>query len=87
MAEDLDTSQIADWRSIVTLIVFIVTSKCRMCLSRSYPMRLTLSLSHRYHRTFSLSYPDIRPSNNFERGPGYSECLASDITKAGPLSA
>jgi hypothetical protein len=27
MAEELDTNQIKDWRSIVTLIVFCLTSK------------------------------------------------------------
>jgi hypothetical protein len=29
---DLDTNKIKDWRSIVTLIVFVLTSKPRKCL-------------------------------------------------------
>jgi Na+/H+ antiporter NhaD/arsenite permease-like protein len=39
---DLDTSAIKDWRSIVTLIVFILTSTCPTC-SHIYTSSLTVS--------------------------------------------
>jgi hypothetical protein len=36
-AVDIDTDQIKNWRSIITLIVFVITSECMciMCLQKN----------------------------------------------------
>jgi Na+/H+ antiporter NhaD/arsenite permease-like protein len=48
----LDTSKIKEWRSIVTLLVFIVTSKLR-CPSESDILELTI----RYHKDLIVLFP------------------------------
>jgi hypothetical protein len=45
MAEDLDTSKIKNWRSIITLIVFVITSKCEQ--------RLKFSIEASAHRVLA----------------------------------
>lgn len=86
MSDVLDTSQIKNWRSIVTLVVFVFTSKCSICLGRLYPMQLTLSLSHRYYCAFSLSYSGPHPSTSLECCRRHLELLASNIATTPPLS-
>ena len=44
MPQQVDTSEIKNWRSIITLIVFILTSKYSICPGSSYRMQLTFSL-------------------------------------------
>jgi hypothetical protein len=48
MAEDLDTSKIRNWRSIITLIVFVITSKCEQGLK-------LLSIVANSHRVVSVA--------------------------------
>jgi Na+/H+ antiporter NhaD/arsenite permease-like protein len=43
--ENLDISQVKNWRSIITLIVFVLTSEYRTGLLKSHALRLTSSLS------------------------------------------
>lgn len=56
MAEDLDTSQIKEWRSIVTLIVFLLTSKSS---SHQHLIMHPCQLEHRYRGSLSIQGPDI----------------------------
>lgn len=60
MAEDLDTSQIKEWRSIVTLIVFLLTSKSS---SYQYSVMRPCQLEFRYRGSLSVQGPDIRTAD------------------------
>lgn len=84
---DLDTSRIKEWRSIVTLIIFVLASKSRMCWVRSDSMGLTCSLFCRSRGFVPLSCPNLRSSTTFECRPGYPGRTASYITKKQPLAA
>lgn len=70
LRKELDTSQIKHWRSIVTLVVFIITSQC--CSSPTFKARLIL-LILRYPRRQPGLGPDIPASNTrqcFQKGCG-----------------
>lgn len=85
MSQSLDTSQIKNWRSIVTLIVFVFTSEYN-----SGKQILSLQLNHfilyRSRRAFPISYSHLRSSSTFERRYRYFECLAHHLLKARPLT-
>ena len=87
MPENLDTSQIKNWRSIITLVVFVFTSKSSICLERSGPLPLTPLPPHRYHCTFSLSCPHLPPPCTYRRRLECTGCLTNHTATAGPLSA
>lgn len=56
MADELDTDRIKDWRSIITLIVFVLASKA-LALFATY-----MSDYHRYRRALPLPRPHIHSS-------------------------
>lgn len=85
MPEDLDTSRIKDWRSIVTLIVFVVTSECTMVLGKYHAVD-SFSLN-RHHRSFSISSHDLRPSITFGCHLGCPRCFQDNSAKAAALRA
>lgn len=72
MADELDTDRIKDWRSIITLIVFVLASKA---LALSAPC---MSDCHRYRRALPLPRPHIHPSLFRKCDTTWTECTASD---------
>ena len=57
-----DTGDIRNWRSIVTLIVFVITSKFIRTFSFGLPATGTLMLWHRYYCAVSIPHP--HPDNS-----------------------
>jgi hypothetical protein len=69
MAEELDvsTDQIREWRSIVTLIVFVVTSMFSAYMEQSLGS-LGADTPYRSHSSLSVPCSHIHPSATLECG-------------------
>lgn len=80
---DIDTERIREWQSIVTLIVFVFTSKYN-----SYIRNIALSLSnwplilYRYCCSLPFPYSASNSSGSMEWHVERSRCLASDTSTA-----
>lgn len=87
MAEDLDTTRIKNWRSIITLIVFVLTSEFGIepILPR---LKLTLFAStlRRCCRAFPVSCPDLHPAMAIQLDMGWPECRAHHTPSRGSPS-
>ncbi len=79
MAQDLDTSKIREWRSIVALIAFVITSKFK----RSYPvLRMSLILPFRHHRALSIPNTILCADRALQWHMGSVRCVTNHRSKA-----
>lgn len=74
MAEDLDTSKITHWRSIVTLIVFVLTSELRRMTKRMETQALSGQFG-RHQCALPFPHTDSRTQINLLRLPGLSQLV------------